>query len=93
MGRQQCVKVNGILSSLEQVSSGVPQGSILGHLLFALSVNELPSLVSSKLLMFVDFIKLFHTIRSPEDCLVLQRDINVLLEWSKYWLCHLMLKM
>ena len=62
------------------------QGSILGHLLFALYVNVPLSLVSSKLLMFADDIKLYHTIYSPEDCSILQRDINVLLEWSKYWL-------
>ena len=86
MGRHQCVKVNDALSSWEQVSSGVLQGSILGPLLFALYVNELPSLVSSKLLMFADGIKLYHTIRPPEDCLFLERDVNVLLEWSKYWL-------
>jgi len=54
MGRHQCVKVNGTLSSWEQVSSGVPQVSVLGPLLFALYVNELPSLISSKLLMFAD---------------------------------------
>jgi len=86
MGRYQCVKVNGTLSSWEQVSSGVPQGSVLGPLLFALHVNELPSLVSSKLLMFADDIKLYCRIHSPEDWLILQRDINVLLRWSKYWL-------
>ena len=60
-----------------------PQGSVLGPLLFALYV---PSLVSSKLLMFADDIKLYRTIRSPEDCLILQRDINAFLEWSKHWL-------
>jgi len=76
------VKVNGTLSSWE---GGVPQGSVLGPLLFALYVNKLPSLVCSKFL-FADDNKLYHTIRSPEDCLILQRDINVLLEWSKCWL-------
>ena len=61
-GRCQYVKINGFLSSWVQVSSKVPQGSILGMLLFSLYVNELPSLVSSQLLMFVDDIKLYYTI-------------------------------
>ena len=59
IGRRQCVKINGVLSPCVQVSSGVPQGSILGPLLFSLYVNELPSLVSSQLLMFANFIALF----------------------------------
>ena len=84
--RHQCVRVNGSLSCWERVRSGVPQGSVLGPLLFALYVNELPSLVSSKLLMFADDIKLYCTIRSPEDCLTLQSDIDVLFEWSNHWL-------
>jgi len=45
IGRHQCVKINGTLS-WERVCSGVPQGSFLGSLLYALYVNELPSLVS-----------------------------------------------
>jgi len=54
----------------------------MGLFSFALYVNELPSLVS----MFADAIELYCTMRSPEDGLILQRDINVLLERSKYQL-------
>ena len=59
-----------------------PQGSALGLLMFALYINDLPSLVSSQLLMFADDIKLHHSIRSVEDCFVLQNDINIMLDWS-----------
>ena len=85
-GRRQCIKINSVLSSWLQVTSGVPQGSVLGPLLFALYINELPSLVSSQLLMFADDIKLYRRIRSPIDCRILQTDINILLDWSNHWL-------
>ena len=85
-GRRQCVKINSVLSSWTHVSSGVPQGSVLGPLMFALYINDLPSLVSSQLLMFADDIKLYRSIRSVEDCFVLQNDINIMLDWSRHWL-------
>ena len=86
VGRRQCVCINATLSSWTQVNSGVPQGSVLGPLLFSLYVNELPSLVSSSLVMFADDIKLYGCIRSPEDYSHLQHDIDILLQWSKKWL-------
>ena len=85
-GRLQCVKINSVLSSWSQVFSGIPQGSVLGPLMFALYINDLSSLVSSQLLMFADDIKLYRCIRSAEDCLVLQNDIDIMLDWSKQWL-------
>ena len=78
------MKINGVLSSSVQDSSGVPQGSILGPLLFPLYVNELPSLVSNNLLMFADDIKLYHT--SVLLMTVLYIPQNILLDWSKRWL-------
>ena len=84
--RHQCVQINGSISLWARAKSGVSQGSVLGPLLFALYVNELPSLVSSPILMFADDIKLYRIIQSPDDCLQLQHDIDVLVQWSKRWL-------
>ena len=76
----------GSLSSWARVKySGIPLGSVLGPLLFALYVNQLPSLVSSLLLMSADDIKLYEIIRSPEDSLQLQHEIDILEQWSEKW--------
>jgi len=65
--------------------TGVSAWSFVVHLICTY-VNELPSLVSSSLLMFADDIKLYWTIQCPEDCLQLQEDINILQQWSDKWL-------
>ena len=52
--RKQCVVVDGISSSPADVDSGVPQGTVLGPILFLLHINDLPSIVSSKVRLFAD---------------------------------------
>ena len=52
--RKQCVIVDGVSSSLVDVDSGVPRGTVLGPILFLLHMNELPSIVSSKVRLFAD---------------------------------------
>ena len=52
--RRQRVVVQGQASSLEDVTSGVPQGSVLGPIFFILYINELPELVQSSIKMFAD---------------------------------------
>ena len=81
--RKQCVTVLGGKSNSLSITSGVPQGSILGPALFLLYVNDLPSSVStSQVAMFADDTKLFREIQTTNDAEQLQDDINNLETWS-----------
>ena len=87
--RLQCVSINSCVSSPLPVISGVPQGSILGPLLFLIFINDLPtSLSSSDLLLFADDAKCAHHISCLSDCLSLQFDLDHLTLWSKAWNLH-----
>ncbi len=66
--RKQRVVVNGHFSDWSNVSSGVPQGSILGPLLFILYINDISSVVRSKIKMFADDVTLYTTVQTNEDC-------------------------
>ena len=74
--RQQRVLINGISSEWSEVSSGVPQGSVLGPLLFILYVNDLPSEVSSFCKLFADDAKGSLTLAMGK-CLWFSVKINV----------------
>ena len=81
--RRQQVTVLGSTSSSLPVVSGVPQGSILGPVLFLLYVNDLPDAVSSSTVAtFADDTKLFKTIACKADSLKLPEDLNTLTQWS-----------
>ena len=81
--RTMQVRVDGALSRPIPVTSGVPQGSVLGPILFLVYVNDLPPLVHCKIMLFADDIKLWTCIRSIEDCVLLQNDLDVLYAWSQ----------
>ena len=84
-GRKQCVVLNGCKSNWATVKSGVPQGTVLGPILFTIYINDLPSAVESHCLMFADDTKLFRSVCTANDVIQLQRDLDGLCEWSSKW--------
>ena len=83
--RSQQVALNGVLSSPCKVNSGVPQGSVLGPILFLMYINDIADGVQSQLRLFADDCIIYRTINSPEDHKILQQDLNQLSMWAKTW--------
>ena len=84
-GREQCVILDGHKSSSKSVLSGVPQGSILGPILFVLFINDLPQGLHSdtNLALYADDTKIWRTIKTDDDTAKLQLDIDYLDRWAK----------
>ena len=83
--RRQRVVVGDEKSEWETVRSGIPQGSVLGPLLFVIFINDLPDAVSSTIKIFADDTKMYRRINSDDDAKLLQSDIDKLYEWTKTW--------
>ena len=83
--RLQSVVYCGNTSEPILVVSGVPQGSILGPLLFILFTNDLQCTLSSQtsFYMYADDTVIFRPVRSPEDASLLQIDLDNIVSWSK----------
>ena len=77
--------LGGNTSSHAAVTSGVPQGTMLGPLLFLVYINDLPSTVSSSVRLFADDCLLHIAIRDQQDAASLQPDLNHLQEWERGW--------
>ena len=83
--RTQRVVLEGIKSEEVIVNSGVPQGTVLGPLLFLVFINDIHENVSSQLHLFADDCILYREVISIEDCNNLQRDISSICDWESEW--------
>lgn len=84
--RNQTVKVNGSQSSTRPVTSGIPQGSVLGPILFVIYINDMPECVTSSAYLFADDTKVSRQISNDADVDELQKDLDSLHGWSNKWL-------
>ena len=89
--RQQRVGIRGHYSDWRKVLSGIPQGSVLGPLLFVIFINDLPGCCGegSEIYLFADDAKIMKHIKRVEDCEDIQRSCDLLQQWSDRWLLKL----
>ena len=84
-GRMQCVMVDGRKSSPSPVKSGVPQGSVLGPLLFLILIGDIDEEVSSSFVSsFADDTRIGHSISSNDDIQQLQLDLEAVYRWARH---------
>ena len=83
--RLQKVLLDGETSTESQVTSGVPQGTVLGPLLFLIYINDLPDAVSSDVRLFADDCIMYKEIKTAKDQDALQNGIDSLCKWEKSW--------
>ncbi len=86
--RRQRVVVDGEVSSWKSVWSGVPEGSVLGPILFLVYINDLEEVVTGKILKFADDTKLFTKTKEIWDKQTLQDYIDKLVKWSENCRCY-----
>ena len=83
--RCQSVVIDGERSEEAQVRSGVPQGTVLGPLLFLLYINDIGNDLTSKIRLFADDSLLFGVVKTDTDSQNLQGNLNRLCEWADKW--------
>ena len=83
--RKQRVQVDGSSSDWADVTSGIPQGSVLGPTLFIIYVNDLPDVVHNFVKLFADDAKLYAVANTVDDAKTVQDDLSRIDNWSDIW--------
>ena len=84
--RYQRVVINGQHSDWAPILAGVPQGSILGLLLFLIYINDLPDNLNSLVKLFADDTSLFSTVHHPTlSAKILNNDLSRISQWAHRW--------
>ena len=83
--RFQKVVLDGQASDPVPVLSGVPQGSVLGPVIFLIFINDLPDNIRSSVRLFADDCVLYRNIKTPTDCQILPDDLNSLGQLETDW--------
>jgi ribonuclease P/MRP protein subunit RPP40 len=83
--RTQRVVVDGEMSQLAPVTSGVPQGSVLGPILFLVYINDITEGITSTARLFADDTILYRPVACADDCRSLQEDVKALESWERKW--------
>jgi ribonuclease P/MRP protein subunit RPP40 len=85
VGRRQRVQIGGTMSDWAPVTSGIPQGSVLGPILFVIFINDMLGVIKSFLELFADDSKIFRALRNIDDRALLQDDLDNVDDWSVIW--------
>ena len=84
--RHQRVGINGSYSEYSRVESGVPQGSVLGPLLFLIYINDLEKNLKSNVRFYADDTMLYSVVRDPaESACNLNHDLDLIQRWAYQW--------
>ena len=83
--RTQKVVVDGKKSGSKPVTSGVPQGSVLGPILFVIYINDLPDVIQCFIKLFADDSKLYRRVSKIEHVEILQSCLNRAVTWADIW--------
>lgn len=83
--RSQCVLLEGISSKSHHVLSGVPQGLVLGPLLFLIYINDITESITSTIRFYADNVLIYRVISNKADTICLQNNLSILENWANTW--------